>query len=64
MNKIKIDLSPGQSSKIRNGHSISISPKMIGSRVDLNIYTMTMNNMFKKLDKGKGICNGFIKSRN
>ena len=58
MNKIQIDLSPGQSSKLRNGHSIRISPKMIGSGVDLIIDTMTMNNMFKKLDKGKVVVMG------
>ena len=62
MNKIQIDLSPGQSSKLRNGHSIRISPKMIGSGVDLIIDTMTMNNMFKKLDKGKGIVMGLSKA--
>ena len=62
MNKIQIDLSPGQSSKLRNGHSIRISPKMIGSGVDMIIDTMTMNNMFKKLDKGKGIVIGLSKA--
>ena len=61
MNKIQIDLSPGQSSKLRNGHSIRISPKMIGLGVDMIIDTMTMNNMFKKLDKGKGIVMGLSK---
>ena len=47
MNKIQIDLSPGQASKLRNGHSIRILPKMIGSGVDMIIDTMTMSNMFK-----------------
>ena len=61
MNKIQIVLRPGQSLKLRNGHSIIISPKMIGSGVDLIIDTMTMNNMFKNLIK-KRCCNGFIKS--
>ena len=51
MNKIQIDLSPGQSSKLRNGHSIRISPKMIGFGVDMIIDTMTMNNMLKNLIK-------------
>ena len=46
MNTIQIDLSPGQSSKLRYGYSIKISPKMIGSSVDLIIDTMTMNNVF------------------
>jgi hypothetical protein len=55
MNKIQIDLSPGQASKLRNCHSIRISPKMIGSGVDMIIDTMTMKNVFKKLNKGKGI---------
>jgi len=62
MNKIQIDLSPGQASKLRNGHSIRISPKMIGSGVDMIIDTMTMKNMFKKLDKGKGIVMGLSKA--
>ena len=62
MNKIQIDLSPGQSSKLRNGHSIRISPKMIGSGVDMILDTMTMNNMFKKLDKGKGVVMGLSKA--
>ena len=62
MNKIQIDLSEGQKSKLRNGHSIRISPKMIGSGVDMIIDTMTMNNMFKKLDKGKGIVMGLSKA--
>ena len=53
MNKIQIDLSPGQKSKLKNGHSIRISPKMIGSGVDLIIDTMTMNNMLKNLIKEK-----------
>jgi hypothetical protein len=62
MNKIQIDLSPGQSSKLKNGHSIRISPKMIGSGVDMIIDTMTMKNMFKKLDKGKGVVMGLSKA--
>ena len=62
MNKIQIDLSEGQKSKLRNGHSIRISPKMIGSGVDMIIDTMTMNNMFKKLDRGKGIVMGLSKA--
>jgi hypothetical protein len=35
---------------------------MIGSGVDLIIDTMTMNNMFKKLDKGKGVVMGLSKA--
>jgi hypothetical protein len=35
---------------------------MIGSGVDMIIDTMTMNNMFKKLDKGKGIVMGLSKA--
>ena len=62
MNKIQIDLSEGHKSKLRNGHSIRISPKMIGSSVDMILDTMTMNNMFKKLDKGKGVVMGLSKA--
>ena len=61
MNKIQIDLSDGQKSKLRNGHSIRISPNMIGSGVDIIMDTMTINNMFKKLDKGKDIVMGLSK---
>jgi len=35
---------------------------MIGSGVDLIIDTMTMNNMFKKLDKGKGVVMGLSRA--
>ena len=49
----KIENRLWEKSKLRNGHSIRISPKMIGSVVDMIIDTMTMNNMFKKLDRGK-----------
>ena len=62
MNKVQIDLSPEQASKLRNGHSIRISPKMIGSGVDMIIDTMTMSNMFKKIDKGKGVVMGLSKA--
>jgi hypothetical protein len=61
MNKIQIDLSDGQKSKLRSGHSIRISPKMIGSGVDMILDTMTLNNMFKKIDKGKGVVVGLSK---
>jgi hypothetical protein len=61
INKIQIDSSEGQKSKLRNGHFIRISPKMIGSEVDMILDTMTMNIMFIKLDKGKGIVMGLSK---
>jgi hypothetical protein len=35
---------------------------MIGSGVDLIIYIMTINNMFKKLDKGKAVVMGLSKA--
>jgi hypothetical protein len=63
MNKIQIDISGGQKYKLRNGHSIRISPKMIGSGVEMIIYPMTLNNMLKKLDKGKGIVVGLSKQK-
>jgi hypothetical protein len=34
---------------------------MIGSGVDMILDTMTMNHMFEKLDKGKGIVMGLSK---
>lgn len=51
---VSLDLSPGQLSKLRNGHSIRISPAMVGRGTDLIIDPMTYNNLAKKLDKGKG----------
>jgi hypothetical protein len=48
MNKIQIDLSDGQKSKLRNICSIRISLKMIGSGVDMILDTMTLNNFFLK----------------
>jgi hypothetical protein len=62
MNKIRIDLSEGQKSKLRNRHSIRISPKMIDFGVDMIIHTMTMKNVFKKLDNGKGVVMGLLKA--
>ena len=44
--KLLVDLSEGQKSKLRNGHSIRILPRMIGSGVDMIIDPKTMNNMF------------------
>lgn len=51
---VMLDLSPGQLSKLRNGHSVRISPTMVGKGMDLIIDPMTYNNLAKKLDKGKG----------
>ena len=51
---VSLDLSPGQLSKLRNGHGIRVSRAMFGSGVDMIIDTMTFNNMMKKLERGKG----------
>lgn len=51
---VSLDLSPTQLSKLRNGHSIRISPAVVGRGTDLIIDPMTYNNLAKKLDKGKG----------
>ena len=52
---VSLDLSPGQLSKLRNGHGIRVSRAMFGSGVDMIIVdTMTFNNMMKKLERGKG----------
>jgi hypothetical protein len=51
---VSLNLSPGQLSKLRNGHGIRIMPKMVGSGVDIIIDPMTFHNLSKKLNKGKG----------
>jgi len=51
---VSLDLSPGQLSKLRNGHGIRVSRAMFGSGVDIIIDPMTYNNMIKKLERGKG----------
>ena len=51
---VSLDLSPGQLSKLRNGHGIRIGPAMFGKGVDMIIDPMTFNNMMKKLERGKG----------
>ena len=51
---VSLNLSPGQLSKLRNGHGIRISKAMFGSGVDMIIDPMTFNNMMKKLERGKG----------
>ena len=51
---VSLDLSPGQLSKLRNGHGIRVSRAMFGSGVDMIIDTMTFNNLMKKLERGKG----------
>jgi hypothetical protein len=51
---VSLNLSPGQLSKLRNGHGIRIGPAMFGKGVDMIIDPMTFNNMMKKLEGGKG----------
>jgi hypothetical protein len=51
---VSLNLSPGQLSKLRNGHGIRIGPAMFGKGVDMIIDPMTFNNMMKKLERGKG----------
>ena len=51
---VSLDLSPGQLSKLRNGHGIRVSRAMFGGGVDMIIDPMTFNNLMKKLEKGKG----------
>jgi len=51
---VSLDLSPGQLSKLRNGHGIRISPSMLGKGIGMIIDPMTYNNMVKKLERGKG----------
>ena len=49
-----LNLSPGQLSKLRNGHGIRINPMMAGSGVDIIIDPKTYHNLSKKLERGKG----------
>jgi len=51
---VSVNLSPGQLSKLRNGHGSRIGPAMFGKGVDMIIDPMTFNNMMKKLERGKG----------
>ena len=51
---VSLNLSPGQLSKLRNGHGIRIGPAMFGKGVDMIIDPMTFNNMMNKLERGKG----------
>ena len=51
---VSLNLSPGQLSKLRNGHGIRVGPHMVGSGVDIIIDPMTFHNLSKKLNKGKG----------
>ena len=51
---VSLNLSPGQLSKLRNGHGIRISRAMFGSGDDMIIDPGNFNNMMKKLERGKG----------
>ena len=51
---VSLNLSPGQLSKLRNGHGIRINPMMAGSGVDIIIDPKTYHNLSKKLERGKG----------
>jgi len=51
---VSLNLSPGQLSKLRNGHGIRIGPHMVGSGVDIIIDPKTFHNLSKKLNNGKG----------
>jgi len=51
---VSLNLSPGQLSKLRNGHGIRVSRAMFGSGVDMIIDPGNFNNMMKKLERGKG----------
>ena len=58
MQRVLLDLSKTQLSKLRNGHNVRILPHMFGSGVDMIIDPMTFHNMAKKLEKGKGVVMG------
>ena len=51
---VSLNLSPGQLSKLRNGHSIRVSRAMFSSGIDMIIDPMNYNNLMKKLERGKG----------
>ena len=53
--KVKISLSDAQKSKLRNGHAIRVTPKMVGSGNELIIDPVNYHNLEKHLKKEKGM---------
>jgi hypothetical protein len=55
MNKILVNLSQAQEAKLRNGHTVRITPKMVGSGAELIVDPLQFNNLNKHLAKNKGM---------
>ena len=53
--KVKINLSDKQQQRLRNGHSVRVTPKMAGSGASVIIDPMTFNNLNKHLERNKGM---------
>ena len=53
--EVKINLSDKQQQRLRNNHSVRITPKMIGSGASVIIDPMTFNNPNKHLERNKGM---------
>ena len=53
MMKVKINLSDKQHQRLRNNHSVRVTPKMIGSGASVIIDPVTFNNLNKHLERNK-----------
>jgi len=52
---VKLELSPGQLSKIRNGRKIRIRPEIVGSGYNLIVDPSTYNKITRAVRKNKGV---------
>ena len=53
--KVKISLSDKQQRRLRNGHSVRVTPKMAGPGASPIVDPMTFNSPNKHLEKNKGM---------
>jgi hypothetical protein len=55
MKSVKMDLSLAQIQKLRNGHTIRLTPKMLGSGSDIIVDPVTYDNINRHMARNKGI---------
>ena len=55
MSSIKVSLSKGQEAKLRNGHAVRITPKMVGSGSPIIIDPIQYDNLNKNMKRNKGM---------
>lgn len=55
MQRVKLNLSERQMSRLRNGHSVRILPKLVGSGADVIIDPMNYHNLMKHIKRNKGM---------